>query len=146
LKLIVLAIILGRHRSANVGEIVARPLSQGEKLRYPWASQITDYVPVGPWRRYGLFVGVAGICVLGLGMLVIYVAGVHVHMRGGVPRGTDEWIAVSLSTALMAGGFFSGLVTGVTALRDHARSAFIWSAAAMVPGLLWLVVWLTIRH
>jgi hypothetical protein len=124
---------------------VARTLSQEEKLRYPWASRITDYVPVGRWRRYGLLSAVTGICILGLGVLVIYVMGLHVHMRGGVPRGVDEWLVVALSTALMAAGFFVGMVTTITAGMNHARAALFWSTSAMLPGLLWLVIWLTIR-
>jgi len=145
LKLIVLAIILGRHGSANAGGTVARTLSQEEKVRYPWASQITDYVPVGPWRRYGMLSAVTGICVLGLGMLAIYVMGLHIHMRGGVPRGVDEWITVALSTTLMAAGFVVGLTTAVTAVRNNARPALFLSITAMLPGLLWLVIWLMIR-
>jgi hypothetical protein len=146
LKLIVLAIILCGHHCANAGEIVARPLSQEESTRYPWASQITDYMPVGTWRKYGLLVAVAGICILGLGMVVIYVAGLHVHMRNGVPRGIDEWLVVSVSTALMAFGFIVGLLTALTAWRQHARAALTWSVTAMIPGLFWLLVWLTIHH
>ncbi len=105
---------------------MARALSAEEKVRYPWASQITDYVPVGQWRRYGLLSAVAGICVLGLGVLVIYVIGRHVRLHGGVPHGTRVWIVVALSTALMAAGFFVGLVTTVTA----------WMQAFAVRALL----------
>ena len=124
---------------------MARPLGAEEKVRYPWASQITDYVPVGRLRRYGLLLAAAGICVLGLGILVIYVLGFHVHMRGGVPRGKDEWAIVACSTALMAAGFLVGLVTAFTAWLKHARAALVWSVTAMLPGLLWLVIWLAIR-
>jgi hypothetical protein len=124
---------------------MARALSAEEKVRYPWASQITDYLPVGQWRRYGLLCAVAGICVLGLGVLVIYVIGWRVGLNGGVPHGTGVWIVVALSTALMAAGFFIGLVTTVTAWMRHSRSALFWSTSAMVPGLLWLAIWLMLR-
>jgi hypothetical protein len=146
LKLIVLAIILGGHYCANAEEIVARPLTQEESTRYPWASQITDYMPVGAWRRYAVYAGIAGICILGLGMVVIYVAGLHVHMRNGVPRGIDEWFVVAVSTALMAYGVLVGLFTAVTAWRKHARAALTWSVTAMIPGLVWLVIWLGLHH
>ena len=124
---------------------MARALSQEEKVRYPWASQITDYVPVGPWRKYGALISAIGLGVLAVGIFAIYVMGLHVHIRHGVPRGVDEWAVVALSTALMAVGFFIGLVTAVEAWRDNARPALVWSAAAMLPGLFWLAIWLTIR-
>jgi hypothetical protein len=142
----VLAIILGGHHCANAGENVARPLSQEESTRYPWASQITDYLPVGPWRRYGLLLSIAGISILGLGMVFLYVAGLHIHLRNGVPRRIDEWVIVAVSTALMGFGFFVGLLTALAAWRNHARAALTWSVTAMIPGLFWLVVWLTIHH
>jgi hypothetical protein len=142
----VLAIILGRHHCANAGEIVARPLSQEESTRYPWASQITDYLPVGTWRKYGLLSAIAGISILGLGLVFLYVAGLHIHMRNGVPRGIDEKVIVSVSTALMGFGFFVGLLTALSAWRNQARAALTWSVTAMVPGLFWLLIWLTIRH
>jgi hypothetical protein len=141
-----LAIILGGHHCANVEEIVARPLSQEEGVRYPWASQITDYVPVGAWRRYALIVGLIGIAILGAGMLVLYVAGLHIHMRNGIPRRIDEWLIVTVSTACIAYGFFVGLVTALTAWKNHARTALTWSLTAMVPGLFWLVLWLSVHH
>jgi hypothetical protein len=142
----VLAIILSGYYCANVEEIVARPLTQEENTRYPWASQITDYMPVGALRRYAVYAGVAGICILGFGLVVIYVAGLHVHMRNGVPRGIDEWLVVSVSTAFMAYAVVVGLLTAITAWRKHARAALTWSVTATIPGLLWLVIWLSIHH
>ena len=38
------------------------------------------------------------------------------------------------------------LLTAITAWRKHARAALTWSVTAMVPGLVWLLIWLTIHH
>ena len=33
---------------------MARALTADEQQRYPWATRISDFVPVGRWRKIGL--------------------------------------------------------------------------------------------
>lgn len=127
------------------GSIVARALTEQEKVRYPWASQITDYVPVGFWRRLALGCSGAGIGILVVGVLAIYVFSMHLHIRHGVPRGLVEWLVFGVSAALLAVGLSVGLVTAVTAWLRKARTALVWSIGAVLPPLLWLVAWLQLR-
>ena len=54
--------ILGKVTDSQGGD-VARPLTPDELTRYPWASQISDYVPVGRLRTWGLLLGLGGLVV-----------------------------------------------------------------------------------
>ena len=124
---------------------MARALTEPEKVRYPWASEITDYVPVGRWRKVALWCTSAGLVVLVGGLLAIYIFSFHVHIKHGVPRGIDEWAVFGVSTVLLAAGLAIGAVTAVTAWVHRARTALVWSLGAMVPPLIWLVAWLQLR-
>ena len=124
---------------------MARALTEQEKVRYPWASQITDYVPVGPWRKVALICSGAGVGVLGAGVMAIYVFSMHLHIHHGVPGGLDEWVVFGVSSALLAVALAIGLVTAVTAWLRKARTPLVWSVGAALPPLIWLVAWLQLR-
>jgi hypothetical protein len=119
---------------------MARALTEAEKLRYPWASQTTDYVPVGRLRRIGLVLSTAGFVLLAVGMLVIYVITMHVRLRHGVPGGPAEWFVFVVSLSLVAAGFVIGLVTAVSAVARRARLPLLYSAGAIVLPVLWLLI------
>ena len=119
---------------------MARPLTDQEKLRYPWASQITDYVPVGRLRRWGALLAVTGLGFFVLGVLAIYVVTMHVRLRNGLPHGTPELIVWAVSMALMSAGFVIGVVTAAQALAGHARLALLWSLVALIPLPLYLSI------
>jgi hypothetical protein len=119
---------------------MARALTEDEQLRYPWASQINDYVPVGRWRRVGIVLAWAGFTVLVLGALAIYVITTHLHVRHGLPRGVDEYAVFGVALALMWSGFTIGLVTTVSAAARNAKSPLVWSIAAMLPALGWALI------
>jgi hypothetical protein len=129
----------------QLGANVSRALTPEEKVRYPWASRITDYVPVGFWRRLGLGLTGGGVSVLVLGVLVIYLFTSHLHLHHGVPRGADEWAVFGVSSVLLAAGFVIGLVTGISAWLRQGRQALMWSLGAALPPLLWFIGWLQMR-
>lgn len=115
---------------------MARALTQQEKVRYPWASRIVDYVPIGRWRKIALAVAVGGLSLYALGILGIYFFSPYLLIRNGLPVGVAEYIVMVPSFVAMAFGFVLGLVTAVTALLRRARPALIWSVGAVLPGLL----------
>jgi hypothetical protein len=119
---------------------MARALTEPERLRYPWASQITDYVPVGRLRRIGLALSTAGFALLAVGILLIYVVTMHVHLHNGVPQGAAEWIVYLASLALVAAGFVIGLVTAGSAIARRARLPLLYSLGAMILPVLWLLI------
>jgi len=117
-----------------------RALTEPERLRYPWASQITDYVPVGRLRRIGLFLATAGFALLAVGMLVIYVVTMHVRLHHGVPGRLVEWIVYLASMALVGAGFVIGLVTAGSAVARRARLPLLYSVGAIILPVLWLLI------
>lgn len=115
---------------------MARALTQQEKVRYPWASRIVDYVPIGRWRKIALAAAVGGLSLYALGILGIYFFSPYLLIEHGLPVGVAEYIVMVPSFVAMGVGFVLGLVTAVTALLRRARPALIWSVGAMLPGLL----------
>ena len=120
---------------------MARPLTAQERLRYPWASCINDYVPVGRLRKVGLAAGVGGLFVFSVGILGIYIFTSHLNTANGLPTGPVEWVVYVLGWLGMAAGFVLGGIGAFTAVRRAARAALMWSVAAMAPTVLWLLVW-----
>lgn len=115
---------------------MARALTEQERLRYPWASQIVDYVPVGLWRKVALAAALAGLSLYALGILGIFFFSPYLLVRNGLPVGVAEYIVMVPSFIAMGLGFVLGFVTAVTAMLHRARSPLIWSVGAMLPGLL----------
>jgi hypothetical protein len=115
---------------------MARALTAQEKLRYPWASRITDYVPVGRWRRIAFKTAWGGLALYIGGTLAIFVFSSYLRMVNGLPDGVAEFLVTVPAFLAMAVGFFIGLVTAVQAARQEARPALAYSVAAMLPGIL----------
>ena len=67
------------------------------KQRYPWASQITDYVPVGRWRRIGVITAGVGFAWFILGAATVFVIRKSVQLKGGLPH-----------SGLVVGGLWPG--------------------------------------
>lgn len=115
---------------------LARALTSQEKLRYPWASQIVDYVPVGGWRKVALAAGVGGLTLYALGILGIYFFSPYLLMKNGLPVGVAEYVVLVPAFTAMVLGLVLGSITAVTALLRRARPALIWSVGALLPGLV----------
>jgi hypothetical protein len=115
---------------------MARALTPQEKLRYPWASRIVDYMPIGIWRKVAVAAGAGGLALYALGILGIYFFSPYLLIENGLPVGVAEYIVMVPAFAAMAFGLVVGCVTAVTALLHRARPALIWSVGAMLPGLV----------
>lgn len=124
---------------------MSRALTSEEKLRYPWASQITDFTPVGRWRRAALTVAGVGLAWYVLGVLFIFFFTSHLDMRRGLPDGAVEAAVLWPAMGLIALGFLGGLATGVQAVVRAARTPLVWSVFAMLPGLLLGIILLIAR-
>jgi hypothetical protein len=119
---------------------MARALTADERLRYPWASVITDYVPPGRMRRVGLWCGALGLAYLVLGALLLVFFTSHVSVKNGIPQNVGAALIFYPSYAALAVGGVIGLVTGVQAAMKGAKSTLVWSIGAFIPGLLVLVI------
>ena len=114
---------------------MARALTVEEQQRYPWASRIIDYVPVGTLRKVGLWAAVLALVCFLAGTVAL--ALVAVDIRDGVSynSGTLGRITLAVSGVLAVAGFVLGLVGLIPALMRSATGPLLWSLAAMVPGL-----------
>jgi len=121
---------------------MTRALTADEKQRYPWASQISDYVPVGRWRRMGLITAGVGFAWFILGAATVFAMRKSLQLKGGLPHSGLSWGAFGPAMGIMAVAFVVGLVTGVTGVIRKLRAPLVWSMGAMVPALLWLVLYL----
>jgi len=119
---------------------MARALTQDESARYPWASRINDYVPVGAQRRWGVLLAWGGLTVALLVWLLVYVV-----MSRNVPDKSVHLspvaydLVAAAAVASMAGAVL-GLITLAVAIIKNAGTAMVWSAAAIVPALLWIAL------
>jgi hypothetical protein len=124
---------------------MARALTPQEQLRYPWASRIVDYLPVGRWRKVAFWAGLGGLALCVVGILAIFVVSPYLKISHGLPNGVAEYLVMVPAFAAMAVGFFLGLVTAIQAAAKQARPALAWSIGAMLPGLIVLAVLLVLR-
>ena len=58
---------------------MARPLTPDELARYPWASQISDYMPVGRLRKSAVYFGLAGLTILLIGAIFSLAEAQNIH-------------------------------------------------------------------
>jgi len=107
---------------------VARALTVEEQQRYPWASRIIDYVPVGTLRKVGLWAAVLALVCFLAGTVALALVAVDI-------RDTLGRITLAVSGVLAVAGFVLGLVGLIPALMRSATGPLLWSLAAMVPGL-----------
>jgi len=119
---------------------VARPLTPDELTRYPWATQISDYVPVGRLRAIGVLVGIAGFIVLLLGALVSVAAAQNVHHAVAMNHLATK-LGVYLGLALTIVAAVIGVVTLVQGLlKRGSLTLVVWSVIAIAPAVLMFLV------
>jgi len=115
---------------------VARQLTPDELTRYPWASQIGDFVPVGRLRTIAVLIGIGGFFVLLLGCIISLAAAENI--RHAVTM--SHWATaagVYGGIALSAVGAVLGAVTLVQWLsRRGSLTPLVWSIGAFVPLLV----------
>ena len=115
---------------------MARPLTPDELTRYPWASQIGDYVPVGRLRTIAVLIGLGGLAVLLLGCIVSLAAAENI--RHAVTM--SHWATaagVYCGIALSAVGAVLGAVTLVQwSMRRGSLAPLLWSICACLPLLV----------
>jgi len=125
---------------------VARALTSDELTRYPWASRIGDYVPIGRLRTMAVLIGVAGLVAVALGCIVS-LAGAE-SVRHAVTM--SHWATaagVYCGIALSVVGAALGAVTLVQWFsRRGSIAPLLWSTAAFVPVLvIVLMIWPALR-
>ena len=115
---------------------MARPLTPDELARYPWASQISDYVPVGRLRRYSVYVGLAGLGVLLVGAIFSLAQAENIHQAVTMHHlPTELGVYGGMALTLIAAAL--GVFTGARGLIKHGSiSLLLWSAAAILPAVL----------
>jgi len=118
---------------------VARALTHDELQRYPWASQITDYVPVGLWRKIAVACTWVAAVILIIGILVTLGMASNVHHALRITHPLLAGACVG-AAGLAAIGILLGLVTGVQAVAKGYRSLLLWSVAAVVPAAVLLFI------
>ncbi len=119
---------------------MARPLTPDELTRYPWATQISDYVPVGRLRAIGVLVGIAGLVVLLLGALVSVAAAQNVHHAVAMNHLPTK-LGVYLGLALTSVAALIGVVTLVEGLLKRGSLALLcWSVVAIAPSVIMFLV------
>jgi|GEM_PF-2537944 len=123
---------------------MARPLTAEERLRYPWASRIVDYVPVGRLRRVAVWAALGGLAYYAIGLLAIFFFSPAISISNGLPAGTAEYIVMIPAYVAMAVGFCLGLVTLVSAIVHQGKSVMMWSVGAILPGVLILALTLVL--
>ena len=118
---------------------MARALTPQELTRYPWASQITDYVPVGRLRKVAVGCTAVGIVFLFLGIIVSLAMATNIHHALAMKHPV---LAVGVIAGVVLGGvgIVLGLVTGVQAIVKGFRSLLLWSVAAIVPAVLMILL------
>jgi len=115
---------------------VARPLTPDELTRYPWASQISDYVPVGRMRTSGALLGLAGLVVVIVGAIVSLAAAVSIHHAVNMHHLATE-LGVYIGAGLTIAAAVLGVITLVQGLARRApASVLVWSILAIVPLLI----------
>ena len=125
---------------------MARALTSDELTRYPWASRIGDYVPIGRLRTMAVLIGVAGLVAVALGCIVS-LAGAE-SVRHAVTM--SHWATaagVYCGIALSVVGAALGAVTLVQWFsRRGSIAPLLWSTAAFVPVLvIVLMIWPALR-
>jgi len=119
---------------------VARPLTPDELTRYPWATQISDYVPVGRLRAIGVIVGISGLIVLLLGALVSVAAAQNVHHAVAMNHLPTKF-GLYLGLALTVVAALIGVVTLVQGLLKRGSLALVcWSVLAIAPAAVMFLV------
>ena len=121
---------------------MARPLTPDELTRYPWASQISDYVPVGTLRTAALLTGLAGLVALMFGTVVSLAMAENIH-HAVTMQHLPTVLGVYVGIALTSVAAVIGIVTAVQGIVQRGSLSLLWwSAGAIAPAVL---VYLFIR-
>jgi hypothetical protein len=111
-------------------------LTPDEVTRYPWASQISDYVPVGRLRTSGMLVGLAGLVVLLIGMIVSLAMAENIHhavTMHHLPTALGVYVGMALTTVAA----LIGVVTAVQGIAKRGSLSLLWwSAGAIAPAVI----------
>lgn len=110
---------------------MARALTQEERVRYPWASRIVDYVPIGRLRHVAVYVSMSGLLLLVLSLIVVVVTSQNVRNGVHLQASTLGKVAADAALLIMAAGLVLGLVGLVQAIMRNARAPMLWSLMAM---------------
>ncbi len=125
---------------------MARPLTPDELARYPWASQISDYMPVGRLRKSAVYFGLAGLTILLIGAIFSLAEAQNIHSAVTM-RHLPTKIGVYGGMALTLIGAALGVVTAIQGIVHRgAHSLLLWSAAAIAPALLVFFVFRPMIH
>jgi len=115
---------------------MARALTADEQQRYPWATRISDFVPVGRWRKTGLACVVAALVVLALGIGYLYLSASNIKRGVEIVDRTIGIGSLGIAGALVVIAFVIGIVTGIQALVHSAKTPLVWSLACIAPVVL----------
>ena len=119
---------------------MARPLTPDELTRYPWASQISDYVPIGRLRTWGLLLGLGGLVVVLVGAIVSLAQAINIHHAVTMHHLATE-LGVYIGTAMTVAAAVLGVITLVQAIaRRGSFSVLLWSVMGIVPLLVMFFV------
>jgi hypothetical protein len=119
---------------------VARPLTADELTRYPWASQISDYVPVGRLRTWGLLLGLGGLVVVIVGAIVSLAQAINIH-HAVTMHHLATALGVYIGTAMTVAAAVLGVITLVQGIaRRGSFSVLLWSVMGIVPLLVMFFV------
>ena len=115
---------------------MARPLTPEELTRYPWASQISDYVPVGRLRKTSVLIGITGLVVLLVGAVISLVAAENIHHAVSMHHLPTE-LGVYGSMVLTG---IAAVLAIVAAVQGYVKRKAVtlpwWTVAAIVPAIL----------
>ncbi len=125
---------------------MARALTPDELTRYPWASQISDYVPVGTLRASGVLLGVGGLVVLLFGTIVSLAMAENIH-RAVTMHHLPTVLGVYVGIALTSVAALIGVVTAVQGIAKRGSFSLLWwSAGAIAPAVVMLFVVRSLVH
>ena len=125
---------------------MARPLTPDELIRYPWASQISDYVPVGTLRASGVLIGVGGLVVLLFGTIVSLAQAENIH-HAVTMHHLPTVLGVYVGIALTSIAALIGVVTAVQGIAKRGSFSLLWwSAGAIAPAVVMLFVVRSLIH
>ena len=117
---------------------MARPLTPDELARYPWASQISDYVPVGRYRKAAVLTGLAGLAVLLVGALVSLAAAENIH-HAVTMHHLPTQLGVYCGLALTAAAAALAVLTAVQGIAKRGSISLLWWSAAAIAPLLFVL-------
>jgi hypothetical protein len=124
---------------------MASALTADEQQRYPWATRISDFVPVGRWRKIGLACVGAAVVILAIGIGYLYLTAENIKRGVEIVDRTIGIGSLGIAGVLVAIAFVIGIVTGIQALIHSAKTPLVWSLACIAPAVLFGVFELLTR-